>query len=86
MLSIQGVLVQRFGSGEPSVLIVMPNEVRRGRRQSAGLAGRRINLTWRRARWFAVGHRLDRGVKRHLIAQEPCGFLEIETLYLQASL
>ena len=42
-------------------------EVRRGRRKSAGPAGRMINRTWKRARWFAVGPRLDRGVRAHSV-------------------
>ena len=38
-------------------------EVRRGRRRSAGPAGGMINSTRRRAWCFAVGPRLDRGVR-----------------------
>ena len=57
-------------------LCALTFEVRRGRRQSAGPAGRMINLTWRRARWFAVGPRLDRGVRRLHWALEVLQLLE----------
>ena len=39
-------------------------ELRRGQRQSARPGGGMINLTWSRAWRFAVGPRLERGVRR----------------------
>ena len=51
-------------------------EVRRGRRRSAGPAGRMISTTWRRARCFAVGPRLDRGVRPRVVSGT-CQGLEV---------
>jgi hypothetical protein len=45
-------------------------ELRRDRRQSARPGGGMINLTWSRAWRFAVGPRLERGVRRHREADD----------------
>ena len=47
-------------------------ELRRDRRQSARPGGGMINLTWSRAWWFAVGPRLERGVRPRSAAVARC--------------
>jgi hypothetical protein len=68
-------------SGRVCNLRSLTFELRRGRRQSARPGGWMITITRSRAWWFAVGPRLERGV-RHLAAY---GSLQDLTVRLLAS-
>ena len=60
-------------------------EVRRDRRQSARPGGRMISLTWSRAWWFAVGPRLDRGVRPQMWANHEAWHLIGQAQLLQGA-